>query len=347
MLNYQKTIPQINDSLRKTGKAIISLGCSFVEGMGALDDIMYEKYEWDYLGPGHPLSIKFKKGELESFKKEWPNIDYNNNKMIVSTLFSDQEQKNAFVNVLCHKYFDGSYTPINFGMRGCGNRAAIKELHMNPEINWDDAKEIVVVYCPSGLERFDFINDSGDKNYHWKCMWPHDNTMETGTALQNLWSGYKDTVWSEKFGVLEQISHVQELLTWCKFKNARLIITPGFDRRYDRELFNEALNSNVTRNSTNTATTVSTPSLFGSLFKSNTENYMVDLWPWDMMFYPDNHDTFAELSMAQEPNIDPKSDYFFQFQNNRSPNGWMTPCSHPGQKGHDLFAKLLFDHIIK
>ena len=36
-----------------------------------------------------------------------------------------------------NKYFAGkSHTPINLGIRGCGNRASIKELYMYPELDY-------------------------------------------------------------------------------------------------------------------------------------------------------------------------------------------------------------------
>ena len=92
-----------------------------------------------------------------TIKKKYPSL----NKSPDGKLdFTFMEYDNAFVNVLCNKYLQGSYTPINFGLRGCGNRATIKELYFYPEIDWHLIDEIIVIYCPSGVERFDFINDT-------------------------------------------------------------------------------------------------------------------------------------------------------------------------------------------
>jgi hypothetical protein len=30
-----------------------------------------------------------------------------------------------------------------------------------------------------------------------------------------------------------------------------------------------------------------------------------------------------------------------------SPNGYITNCSHPSQKGHEEIAKIIYNHIIK
>jgi hypothetical protein len=63
------------------------------------------------------------------------------------------------------------------------------------------------------------------------------------------------------------------------------------------------------------------------------------------MFKPDGFKTFADLAMSRETSVEDKTDFFFQFLGKRSPNGWMTPCAHPGAKAHDLFASLLYNHI--
>jgi hypothetical protein len=41
---YQSQIKEINKSINKTGKVIISLGCSFVQGQGAVDMELLEQY---------------------------------------------------------------------------------------------------------------------------------------------------------------------------------------------------------------------------------------------------------------------------------------------------------------
>ena len=118
--------------------------------------------------------------------------------------FLQHEYNNSFVNVLAKKYFNGDYAAINLGRTGCGNRATIKELHYYPDILWDDIEEHIVIYCPSGLERFDFIDDMWhDPNNHgrWKAMWPNEMTEDSGRA--KLWSGYRQHVHSDKYDVLE------------------------------------------------------------------------------------------------------------------------------------------------
>lgn len=335
---YKSQVTRINKDLKKTKKAIIAIGCSFVQGQGAINDELYQDYKWNYQ-EGKPLTIDTSIKQRKRLLKRYPNI---NPQGLGDLDFTMMEYENAFVNVLCKKYFQGSYTPINLGIRGCGNRGSIKELYMYPDIDWDSIKEIIVLYVPSGLERFDFINDQSQDHYNWKCMWPH--YKNTQGSRRNLWQGYSDTLYSDKFEVLEQIAHVQELITWCKYKNAKLIVTPGFDRRYDKEYFQESLAQEVERDQNEKFVKSSKPLLWKS---PADKTHLVDLFPWSLMFQPAGHTTFIDLVLSMEETLEDKQDHYMQFLGKGSPEGWVTSCSHPSQKAHDLFAKHLYKHIVE
>jgi hypothetical protein len=338
---YKEQVRKITKDLKRTKKAIIAIGCSFVQGQGAVDDKLYQDYTWEY-HEGRPLTIDLTDKHRKRLLKGNSNLKLNGLTGSDSNIdFTMMEYDNAFVNVLCNKYFNKSHTPINLGIRGCGNRASIKELYMYPEINYDDLTEIIVLYAPSGLERFDFINDEAEDHFNWKCMWPHYEHMEEDSPRLPLWKGYSQVLHSDKFEVLEQIAHVQELLTWCKYRNARLVITPGFDRRYDKEYFNECLSKHVERK--NDTFVKSNKPIFGKS-KSN-KSHLIDLFPWSCMFKPAGFNTFADLVISKEDKVEDKLDHYGQFLGKGSPDKWITPCSHPSQKGHDLFASYLYTHI--
>jgi hypothetical protein len=332
---YQKQIPEINAGIKRTKKVIISIGCSFVQGQGAVNPELYDNYKWTYEELGVPLYLTLDSAGEKDLMKKYPSVCKTDGKLD----FRFMEFDNAFVNVLCKKYFDGEYTPINLGLAGCGNRGSIKELYFHPEINWHEVKEFIVIYVPSGPERFDFVNDQWGDHSHWVCMWPHYKDKPKGPR-HDLWKGYHDCVYSEKFEVLEQIAHVQELMQWCKLhNNARLIITPGFDYRYDRDIFAKALKSNIAR------------TMDGDLIKDSTLTFqnskidkLLDLWPWEYMYYPAGKKTFADAVVAQEGK---RNDHFFNYLGKGSPNGWITACAHPSAKGHDYFAQLLHRYITK
>lgn len=332
---YDIQIVEATKDLKKTKRAIVAIGCSFVQGQGAVNDELYENYKWHYKGPGHPLVPLIDSKTTRSLFKKYKNLKLGFDRKID---FTFMEYENAFVNVLCKKYFKGRYTPINLGIRGCGNRASIKELYFN-SIDWDSLDEIIVIYVPSGLERFDFINDNNSEHFRWVCMWPHYENIDKDTARRSLWEGYSRALYSEKFQVLEQIAHVQELLSWVNFKNAKLIVTPGFDRRYNKTYFKKMLEDTINRQNDEI---VKETTFFNG---KHSDGKFIELFPWNNFFKPQGHETFADLAMAQESNLKDKNDYYFQFMGKGSTDRWITPCAHPSQKAHDLFAQELYTHI--
>jgi hypothetical protein len=340
---YYYQIDKINSDIERTKKAIVALGCSYVQGQGAVDDKLYADYEWRFEGLGVPLKINLDTiEEKRELLQKYPNIILKDDETLD---YHRMEYNNAFCNVLAKKYFNDEYAAINLGIRGCGNRATIKELHMHSEIDWHKLEEIVVIYCPSGLERFDFANDCWNEHHHWVAMWPHykDESLEEGPR-KILSEGYARRVYSEKSSILEQIANVMELVTWCKLHNARLIITPGFDKRYTLEHFTKHTSMYIEREWNGEMKPIT-----GNVINDDniTElNRMIQLWPWEDMFYPDGlYPTFADLCMGQEFPNDWERRSFFHYNGKSSPNGWITSCAHPSAKAHDLFAKKLFEYI--
>lgn len=324
-------------TMTKVGKAIIAIGDSYTSGAGALEDEIYENYKWRHQAAGYPLQFDISEAEKKDLVKKYPLLRYDNGNIGTDLM----THKNSYVNVLCEKYFQGKYYPINFGLSGAGNRGRVRELHLNPQIPWDKFEEIIVIYCPTGIERFDFIEDQWYPNIHTKTIWPTCPPEWAPSPRTNLWRSFGEAVYSDKAAIIEQIAVVQDLQTWCKLKNAKLIITPAFDPRYDKEYFEDALATTVRRNDDWSINT------YHNIEKSPSKAVeLLESWPWDLMFKPEGFENVAQLVMSKD-DIENKSDFYFQFQGKRSPNGWMTPCSHPGKKGHDLFAKLLYEHITK
>lgn len=340
---YGSLIPEINNDLKKTNKAIISLGCSFVQGHGAIDEHIYRNYKWEGSSVGHSVvHWKLNKEDEKRILQEYPELMIDVNGTIN---FSFHEHNNSFVNVLCKKYFNGEYTPINLGRSGNGNRATIKELYFYPDINWDDIKETIVIYCPTGGERVDFMDDMHFKpNDHpgWVTAWP--NTADDGKGARNkLWSGIKESLNSVKFQILEQIAHVQELMLWCKYKNAKLIVVPAFMQHfYSREFFLKEINRVVFRKDVEGLQKITDSNEYDKSLEK-----VVDMWPWSNMFSPDNTPSFADYCLQQEFGSWQAAPYFYTYLGKGSPDLWISPCCHPSKKSHDAFAKVLHKHIME
>lgn len=340
---FSVQIDQINKDIKRTKRAIIALGCSFVQGAGAFNEDIYKNYKWDPSQTGSEyINWHLTDDDQQCLISQYPEININPGS--TQPNLSLHQSNNAFVNVLCKKYFDGDYAAINLGISGSGNRATIKELHYYPEILWDEIEEHIVIFCPSGPERIDFINDqTHDPNSHhrWKTMWPRE--LDEPTFRSDLWRGYKNHLYSNKFQTLEQIAIIQELLLWCKYKKAQLIITPAFTAGYTKNIFIDTLSRPVNR----------TPS--GDFIDYNNSpplldkdiNTMINMWPWENMFLPDGCPSFADLTVKQEFGSLWKNKHFYSFRGPGSPEGWITPCAHPSARAHDTFAQHLYNHITE
>ena len=338
---FRHLIPEINEDLKRTKRAIISLGCSFVQGHGAFDENIYRNYKWEWTWDDNCPLWHLTEEDKVRIVQEYPDVHVYAQPPIN---FSHHEHNNAFVNVLCKKYFDGKYTPINLGRSGNGNRATIKDLYFYPDILWDEIQETIVIYCPSGTERMDFIDDSNfslNDHHRWISSWPSE--VDGGKGARNqLWTGVKQALDSEKFQTLEQIAHVQELMLWCKYKNAKLIIVPAFMQNvYTRKAFTHELNKIVTREHDRKLDKITIPR-----FPDMSIERIVDMWPWECMFYPDNTPSFADYSLQQEFGHWEKAKFFYTYVGKGSPDLWISPCGHPTKKAHDAFAKKLYERIL-
>lgn len=342
-----ETIPDINKGILKNKKVIVTIGCSFVEGQGALNQKLWDTY-YTVDNKYTAAEWKFTKAQQEEIISEFPDIFYN--KVFPECLnFYIHENNNSFGSVLCKKYFNDEYTHINLGRRGAGNRASIKDLYFYPDILWDEIHETIVIYCPSSQERYDFISDVYNNylNEHgrWITFWPGSHEKlppytEDSDPMDIISYGIDKAIYTDKAVILEQIAHVQELLLWCKYKRAKLIITPAFMSTYTIENFVTQLDSNIQRD-------MRRKMLSKTNLNNNPLDYekIINLWPWDNMFYPDGHSNLADLLMAQEKTLN-INHFFYNFAGKGTPDKWITPCAHPSAKGHDLFAQYLHKHIL-
>jgi hypothetical protein len=336
---YYEQVEKINADLARTRRAIITLGDSFTQGQGAIDQEMWDRYEWSYSSPGGLVPVITPEQETQLL------VDYPMVRKKYGALdFSMMEYKNAYPNILGSRYFEGGYAVINLGIRGCGNRSTVKELYFHPEIDWHLANEKIVIYCLSGPERFDFASDEWAEHNRWVCMWPNfkGKSQEPRKILEE---GYSRAIFSEKASVLEQIGHMQEVMTWCKLHNAKLIVVSAFNKQYTRECFHRFLLTRYTRNRTGELENTK-PYVFQDRL-AQEYNMLIDLWPWDLMFFPEGKPTFIDVCMAREFPDDWQDRHFWNYNGSLTPQKYLSICSHPTAKSHDIFAKLLHEHIIR
>ena len=335
---YYNEIHQINSSLEKTKKAVISFGCSWAEGQGAIPMEILENYEYHCPQLGVPYEIKFKTpSEKEELLKKYSEIIESPDGALN---FRRLERKNNFAHILCNKYFEGQYTPINFGLSGSGNKASINQIHLYPQIRWDLIEELIILYFPTSPDRLSFINDQFDDHFKFTTIWPHaDNHCKP--PLKDLWSSYFHALHSDKFAYLEALLDMGQLRNWAGNFNSKLIVFPAFTD-YSREKFLDAIMTPIIRDF-KTNKQVSHTHQFGENEKKYLTHLVDNQWPWETVWTPDGALQWDELIMRNEPNC---NEPLPKYVGIGTENYWITPCMHPSIKAHDDIAERLHNHIV-
>lgn len=281
---YQNT----NQKVLKGSKVVVGLGDSFTQGVGSWSLDTYKKYN----GFIDPLNIP-KNLQTAMYEYSW-------------------------VAQLCREYLT-DYIPINLGKMGKGNRASVKELYLNPELEIQNASEVIVVLMLSGIERFDFVNRDfpGD---HFVAMWP--NPWDKNASHKQLWQAYANDIWSEKFVCLEALLNIKEAETYCKAHGYKLIIASAFDQRLTRDYFIK----NV-----------------GKLHAT-----LVDTIPWNKFLYPNGCKSFIELLLTYDGRPELAEGAFYDYYSKlKFPTEHITTCMHPTRLGYRIMAEEIYKFAVE
>ena len=365
-----KRLDLINQDLRRTKKAVVSLGCSFAAGQGAFEDetmdilaplISQNTFSnYDYLYKGH------NKKDLENFAsitntkfivdaKESGKWSGSKNKYAVDTY--EMETGNSFVNQMCEK-LSNNFTPINFAHPGNGNMASINRLMSFP-IDWDYCEEIIVVWCFTDPNRYDVLDDRIPFNkliiqHDHQTMWPqfedeyntdHEKLIN-GESWFQMQKNYTDTLWSENFIAMNFLHAGLSLKTWCKAHNARLAIFPAFSNYGRQDITNLLLDRIVTRDvaSRNLLTQEKRKLKQGEL---KYGKQTIDNFPWTNIVNLNGSSNFFDLSYKQDTEYNPNIS-LQDIVNERilTKEKWVLPCGHPSAKGHGFLAEKLIEHFL-
>ncbi len=238
---------------------------------------------------------------------------------------------NSWVNQLCKNHMP-DWTPLNLGMSGKGNRFAIKELMVNPLLGIEKAKEKIVVFAVSGFERFDLAKDLVGEE-HFTTQWPmYGDYKEKKLGYSELTLENGDSLYSEKFVISEFILNIIELMNWCKLHNAKLLLMSAFTPEFNKNHFIDVLSPNVT-------------SVLGQMKLDEL------IWsiPWERIIRPLGFSCITDMLMHLEGWDKDLPGYGFRNMkiDTIGPNGYMTKCQHPSEKGHKLLAEIIYEHILK
>lgn len=247
------------------------------------------------------------------------------------TEVEESNYANSWVNQLCKNHMP-DWTPLNLGMSGKGNRFAIKELMVNPLLGIEKAKEKIVVFAVSGFERFDLAKDLVGEE-HFTTQWPvYGGYKEKKLGYSELTLENGDSLYSEKFVISEFILNIIELMNWCKLHNAKLLLISAFTPEFNKNHFIDVLSPNVT-------------SVLGQMKLDEL------IWsvPWERIIRPLGFSCITDMLMHLEGWDKDLPGYGFRNVKIETigPNGYMTKCQHPSEKGHKLLAEIIYEHIMK
>lgn len=203
------------DKINPGDNVVIGLGDSFTQGVGA-----YSAETW------------------RSIKNKNPGTHN-----ISGQSFVKEQGDNNWVRQLTKNFLHG-YKTVSLGVNGAGNRAAIKELYLNPLP--DNLGNVVVILMATGIERFDFLkNDrktSGPENHQkWKTIWPMTEGLRKD--IGNLEQQYAKYVWSDETDTMEFLLNLAEAQSFCKSKNYKFLFGSAFDDRVNKKKLDECLSA--------------------------------------------------------------------------------------------------------
>ena len=268
---------QLND------KAIICLGDSFTQGQGAWSTKTWESHN-------NRIDHTIIKGELEVelYNNSWP-----------SQLVRD---------------YLPEYVAVNLGVIGTGNRAAVKELYLNPSIKLENISGGVLIYMLSGMERLDLLNKTFPKNRHFDTIWP------TPDHESELWRVFAKQVWSDKFSTIETILSIKEAETYAKANNLEFVIISAFEQRYTKQWFERMI--------------------------GEEHQDLINTVPWDNFFYPRGNLSFIELLLDLEGRKELAAGSWYSYYTKlKSPSEYITNCCHPTIKGYSVIAAEIYQHL--
>jgi hypothetical protein len=282
-----------------SNKYLIGLGCSWTQGEGGYPDDIWQEYN------GRPqISLR---GKCDHHIRHY-------------------EHENSWVNVLCRDHFT-DHTPINLGIKGIGNRAAVEQLHFCDRVDFSNSTGTIILML-SGFERLDlpgthtYSNDQDDgysdgeyRHYKWQTAWPIDSN--------NLFQkAYAKELWSERFAATGQMMALLNLQSFAKAHNYNLVVANAFNQRPEGVI---------------------------QYIKDNTGS-LCDKFDWSNYLHNTTDYVAFVQKLVELDGLIPKEDWggFHQYYFKRDwPAEYLTNCegAHPTIKGYKVIADELAKFI--
>jgi len=286
--------------INENSKIVIGIGDSFCQGVGSESIETWEENNWDI------------------------------EKMRLSDKGIKESYQNSMIQQLCDKYLT-DFIPINLGKGGKGNKFAVNELLLNPLLNLDKAKEKIVIFVISGLERFDMVQNITPIHHESTTVWPFYNGLDR--------IGYGQILNDRDESIFNDISSISNLIldlfiiqNWCDLNNAKFIFISGFTPHINKQKFHNILFDKNVKD------------------KDVTElnlNSILDKIKWKSQINPMGYDSMIQMLLHLENRDDLSVGYKFRdyIIEKHTEESYVSKCQHPTKKGYSLMSDIIFEHL--
>lgn len=277
------------DEIKEGDNVIIGLGDSFTQGVGAYS--------------------------LETWKSipDRPNM-YN----ISGQHFLEEQGQHNWVRQLCRNHLS-NYKVFNLGVNGAGNRAAVKELYLNPLP--DNLGNVIVILMSTGIERFDMLKQTDDTagvNWHqkWQTIFPG---MTDRGPISEVDRAYFKHIYSARSDALEFLFNVRDAQNFCKSKGYKFLFASAFDDMISKKQLTLKLGD-----------------------KAN----LIDIADWtDFIAVPGRRSIMDFIHQLEFKTHKPMCDMYRIFGKQLMPTKYITPCCHWTTEAHGIVSKYLYTTI--
>jgi len=264
-------------------KYVVGLGCSWTQGQGGYPKEIWDRYNGRVDLPG-----------------------------VADQHLRVHEHENSWVNVLCRNHLT-DYTPVNLGVRACGNRGAVKQLYFSG-IDWSKGSGYII-FMLSGFDRFDFLRKDiltptrKYQEYKFNTIWPEEHSDD------ELSRGYHEH-WSEQLVANETMLAMLELQNFCRLYNYKLILANAFN------------------------------DVFLKMYMKRHATPLYSQFDWSCYLHnKTEYIAMVEKLVEMDGMLKDWRSFYTEYTNLSQPNMYLTNCAHPTIDGYKVIANELYNFI--
>lgn len=279
------------DEISPGDNVIIGLGDSFTQGMGT-----YSTETWASIADKNPPLY---------------NIHGQN--------FIEEQGQGSWVRQLVRNHLPG-YKTFNLGINGGGNRAAVKELYLNPLP--EGLNNVICILMCTGKERFDFLKQddaTAGVNWHqkWQTIFPCQSDRGTISELDRA---YFKHIWRGRSDALELLFSIADAENFCRARGYKFLFASAFDRMINKEGVTQYLED---------------------------KPELINIANWDNFISTGDYWAIMDIVNQQENPPMSMHEIFTFCQQLKMPTKYLTPCAHWSKEGAAFVANFLYEEIQK